>query len=107
MKINILSKSATHPFKAPGRYLAALVLLLAAALLAAQARAGGCPDILRHTFGSLQTGEPQDLCRYRGQVVLVVNTASYCGYTDQWRSSGRCWTPARSWCGRPDPGADP
>jgi len=55
------------------------------ALLAAQhARAGDCPQLLSHTFGSLQTGQPQDLCAYAGKVVLVVNTASYCGYTDQY-----------------------
>lgn len=49
-----------------------------------QARAGDCPDLLRHTFPSLQKGEPQDLCQYRGKVVLVVNTASYCGFTNQY-----------------------
>lgn len=27
----------------------------------------------------------QDLCQYAGRVVLVVNTASYCGFTQQYR----------------------
>ncbi len=43
-----------------------------------------CPALLRHTFNSLQTGKPQSLCQYGGKVVLIVNTASYCGYTNQY-----------------------
>lgn len=50
----------------------------------APAPAGECPELLRHSFPSLQTGEAQDLCQYQGKVILVVNTASYCGYTDQY-----------------------
>jgi glutathione peroxidase len=50
---------------------------------AAQAGAA-CPAILDQRFLSLQ-GKPQDLCQYRGKVVLVVNTASYCGYTEQYK----------------------
>ena len=46
--------------------------------------ASDCPAILDHRFSSLQ-GKPQDLCQYRGKVVLVVNTASYCGYTEQYQ----------------------
>lgn len=42
-----------------------------------------CPELLDHRTASLQ-GEAQDLCRHAGQVVLVVNTASYCGYTNQY-----------------------
>lgn len=43
-----------------------------------------CPTILDHRFMSLQ-GKPQDFCQYRGKVVLIVNTASYCGYTEQYK----------------------
>ena len=46
--------------------------------------ASDCPAILDHRFSSLQ-GKPQDLCQYRGKVLLVVNTASYCGYTEQYQ----------------------
>ena len=44
----------------------------------------GCPAVLRHTFNRLQDEAPQDLCQYAGKVVLVVNTASYCGFTKQY-----------------------
>jgi glutathione peroxidase len=43
-----------------------------------------CPALLQHTFNRLQTGKPQTLCQFQGKVLLVVNTASYCGYTHQY-----------------------
>ncbi len=45
----------------------------------------GCPAPLRHTFDRLQDEQPQSLCQYSGKVVLVVNTASYCGFTPQYK----------------------
>ena len=48
------------------------------------ASAASCPAVLKHTFKRLQDEAPQDLCQYAGKVVLVVNTASYCGYTKQY-----------------------
>lgn len=44
-----------------------------------------CPAILQHTMLRLQDEKPQALCQYAGQVVLVVNTASYCGFTSQYK----------------------
>jgi len=44
----------------------------------------GCPVVLNYAFNSLQTGKNESLCQYRGKVVLIVNTASYCGYTHQY-----------------------
>jgi glutathione peroxidase len=44
---------------------------------------GACPALLQHSFPRLQDGKTQNLCQYRGRVLLVVNTASYCGYTHQ------------------------
>ena len=48
------------------------------------AHPASCPAVLKHTFNRLQDEAPQDLCQYAGKVVLVVNTASYCGYTKQY-----------------------
>ncbi|MBV5295880.1 MAG: glutathione peroxidase [Curvibacter lanceolatus] len=44
-----------------------------------------CPATLQHTFARLQDEKPQSLCQYAGKVVLVVNTASYCGFTGQYK----------------------
>jgi glutathione peroxidase len=55
-----------------------------AAPAAAAAPAASCPAILKQSFNRLQDEAPQDLCQYAGKVILVVNTASYCGYTKQY-----------------------
>jgi len=46
--------------------------------------AGQCPPLLDHTFTKLQDGKPMPLCQYSGKVLLVVNTASFCGFTSQY-----------------------
>ncbi len=43
-----------------------------------------CPSLLDHNFTTLQDGKPMPLCQYAGKVILVVNTASYCGFTSQY-----------------------
>ena len=43
-----------------------------------------CPAVLTHQFPRLQDDAPQNLCQYAGKVVLVVNTASFCGFTKQY-----------------------
>jgi glutathione peroxidase len=48
------------------------------------AAAASCPAILHYTFNRLQDDSKQDLCQYAGKVVLVVNTASFCGFTKQY-----------------------
>jgi hypothetical protein len=65
---------------------AALGLLLGlVAPAAAQSRPApaACPPLLQQTVPRLQDDKPQDLCQYAGRVLLVVNTASYCGFTSQ------------------------
>jgi glutathione peroxidase len=56
-----------------------------APMTAAAKPAASCPAVLHHTFNRLQDDAPQDLCQYAGKVVLVVNTASYCGFTKQYQ----------------------
>lgn len=47
--------------------------------------ASDCPELLNHQFKSLQ-GENIDLCQYRNNPILVVNTASKCGFTSQFET---------------------
>jgi glutathione peroxidase len=71
-----------------------IVPILSAALLAlnltgtARAQSApspvACPVMLQHTFLRLQDEKPQELCQYAGKVLLVVNTASFCGFTSQY-----------------------
>lgn len=63
-------------------FAAALMLATHAPAMAAPA----CPPLLQQTMPRLQDEKPIDLCGYAGQVVLVVNTASQCGYTPQYKS---------------------
>jgi glutathione peroxidase len=49
----------------------------------APAAAAACPALLDHRVPRLQDDAPQNLCRYAGKVLLIVNTASYCGFTSQ------------------------
>lgn len=62
----------------------AQLLSMLAGLVALPAAA--CPALLSHSFPRLQDGAPQSLCQYQGKVLLVVNTASFCGYTGQYES---------------------
>jgi glutathione peroxidase len=61
-----------------------LLIVAGCALPSLALAADACPPVLNYTFNSLQTGKSESLCQYRGKVVLVVNTASYCGYTHQY-----------------------
>jgi glutathione peroxidase len=67
--------------------LCALLFGIAAPSMAQTAPApasASCPALLDQRFNRLQDEAPQDLCKYTGQVALVVNTASYCGFTTQY-----------------------
>jgi len=60
------------------------LILATAAIGAHPALAADCPALLNHTFPRLQDDAPQSLCQYAGKVILVVNTASKCGFTGQY-----------------------
>lgn len=68
-----------RPFLFASALMAALV-----APACASAAEPDCPPLLDHRFQRLQDGTPQSLCQFRGKVLLVVNTASYCGNTPQY-----------------------
>jgi glutathione peroxidase len=59
-------------------------LLMLTCTSSAFAQGESCPDVLQHSFNRLQDDAPQNLCQYKGKVTLVVNTASYCGFTKQY-----------------------
>lgn len=70
--------------------LVALFLTLVNGVLApvsvAAESAPACPALLNHTAARLQDDSPQNLCQFAGRVLLVVNTASKCGYTPQYEA---------------------
>ena len=62
------------------------LIVLSAAGSGVQAATGGCAPLLNYSFPALLTGKPQSLCQYSGKVILVVNTASACGFTPQYEA---------------------
>lgn len=65
-------------------FVAPLLLASSAPAASFAQPAPGCPPLLAHTAPRLQDEVPQNLCQYAGRVLLVVNTASRCGYTPQY-----------------------
>jgi glutathione peroxidase len=63
------------------KYLLAGVIAMSASQLASAA----CPEIYNHQFTTLQ-GKNIDLCDYQNKPILVVNTASKCGFTPQFEA---------------------
>ena len=77
----------THSLKTwiTAAFLASVSLLQAqAASPAAAAPAAACAPLLQHSFLRLQDEKPQALCQYSGKVLVIVNTASFCGFTAQY-----------------------
>lgn len=59
-----------------------LILLL---LLGLGTVAAACPDLLNYQPRKLHSKQTLDLCQYSGKTILLVNTASQCGYTPQFK----------------------
>jgi glutathione peroxidase len=57
--------------------------LLAATMFALPlAASAACPTLLNHQLKTID-GKPLDLCQFQGRPILIVNTASKCGFTPQ------------------------
>ena len=61
------------------------LMIACATLLVSSVAHAACSGPLNAKLTTLQ-GQPADLCEYQGKVVMVVNTASYCGYTPQYKA---------------------
>ena len=61
-----------------------LILTLAIFLGAPAMYAADCPPLLDAALPTLSDDKPEPICQYKGKVLLVVNTASQCGYTPQY-----------------------
>lgn len=60
------------------------IALLLAGLLASTGAAAACPAYLDHDLRKLHSKDTVNLCdSFEGRPLLIVNTASHCGYTKQ------------------------
>jgi len=63
-----------------------LVVSLLLALGSAPLLAAECPALLQHELPKLRSKETIDLCQqFQGKALVVVNTASHCGFTPQFK----------------------
>src|SRR5713226_5073990 len=72
----------------------ALGLALVTAAIPAQSKGGPGMSAYDFTFTSID-GAPLPLARYRGHPLLVVNTASFCGFTYQYQDLEALWRSYR------------
>jgi len=71
---------------------APLTQALAPLLLAASGSNGdACPALLDHELQRLHSDDTVNLCEFAGRPLLLVNTASYCGFTGQFSGLEALW----------------
>jgi glutathione peroxidase len=90
--------TATLPAKSLAKWMLAslLGLITLLAIMPRASQAADCPTLLNHQFNRLQDDTPQNLCQYAGKVALVVNTASYCGFTSQYEGLEKLYAKYQS-----------
>jgi glutathione peroxidase len=71
------------------RFLTSLLFFIGSSAMAA------CPPLLDRTMDTIHD-RPQSMCEYQGKVLLVVNTASQCGYTPQYEGLEALYKKYRS-----------
>lgn len=77
------------------RWISALAFILPATTVIAQQNPPSCTGLFQHQFTRLQDDTPQNLCQYSGKVALIVNTASYCGFTGQYEGLEKLYAKYR------------
>jgi len=70
-----------------------LVTILLFSVTSMTAQATDCPDLLKFVKRKLNSQDTVNLCEaYQGKTILIVNTASYCGFTPQFEGLESLYT---------------
>jgi glutathione peroxidase len=85
-------RTMRHPDSGASIMLRTVTLMFSALLLAQAAPAtAACNSPLLDTSAKRLIGPEESLCQYAGRAVLVVNTASQCGFTPQYEGLEALW----------------
>lgn len=91
MKISAAAAAAAT-LMACGAVLATRAIAAPQASTPALAATQSCPAWLDHEFRKLHSSQKVNLCQaYAGKPLLIVNTASHCGYTPQFKGLEAAW----------------